>query len=251
MLALITGASSGIGYKIAIELDKKGYNIIAIGRNKERLEKLKNECINNVDIEVTDLANMENVDSLVSKYKDVDIDILVNSAGVGAIGKFNDIELKQEIEMINVNIVALHILNKVFLDKMLKKDKGYILNIASSAAFSSGPLMATYYATKSYVYRLSCGINKELKKQKRNVFVSVLCPGPVDTNFNNNLNIKYSVKPISAEYVAKYSIKKLFKKKQVIVPGIKNKFALFFSKILPESILSNVIYSIQAKKMIS
>ena len=251
MLALITGASSGIGYEIAKELDKKGYNIIAIGRNKERLEKLKNECINNVSIEVIDLSDRENVDKLVSKYKDIDIDILVNSAGIGAIGDFNEIKLKQELEMINVNIVALHILTKVFLDKMIKKDKGYILNIASSAAFSNGPLMTTYYATKSYVYRLSCGINKELKKKKKSVFVSVLCPGPVDTNFNNNLNIKYSVKPISAKYVAKYGIKKLFKKKQVIVPGIKNKFAVFFSKILPESILSSVIYNIQSKKMSS
>ncbi len=251
MLALITGASSGIGYEIAKELDKKGYNIIAVGRNKERLEKLKNECINDVNIEVIDLSDRENVDKLVSKYKDIDIDILVNSAGIGAIGDFNEIELKQELEMINLNIVALHILTKVFLDKMIKKDKGYILNIASSAAFSSGPLMATYYATKSYVYRLSCGINKELKKKKKDVTVSVLCPGPVDTNFNNNLNIKYSVKPISAKYVAKYSIEKLFKKKQVIIPGIKNKLAVFFSKILPESILSSVIYNIQAKKMIS
>ena len=251
MLALITGASSGIGYEIAKELDKKGYSIIAIGRNKERLEKLKKECKNDVTIEVIDLANKENVELVVNKYINADIDILVNSAGIGAIGDFNEIKLNQELEMININIVALHILTKAFLDKMLKKNQGYILNISSSAAFSSGPLMTTYYATKSYVYRLSCGINKELKKQKKGVSVSVLCPGPVDTNFNNNLNIKFSVKPISAEYVAKYSIKKLFKKKQVIVPGIKNKCAVFFSKILPESILSSFIYNVQAKKMSS
>lgn len=249
MLALVTGASSGIGFEISKELSKMGYNIIAVGQKFEKLNKLKNECSSDVKIEVINLSNVDSCKELVSRYKDTDIDILVNSAGIGAIGKFENIPLDNELDMININIVALHILLKGFLEKMVKRNYGYILNVSSSAAYAPGPLMASYYSTKSYVYKLSRSISIELKKKKNNIYVGVLCPGPVDTNFNSRLNIKFSVNPVSAEYVAKYSINKMFKKKEVIVPGLKTKFGIFFSKIIPESILGKFIYNMQYKKM--
>ena len=115
MLALVTGASSGIGFEIAKELDKKGYDIIAVGRNIERLNKLKAQCINDVIVESIDLSVIDNVKKLVDKYKELEIDILVNSAGIGVIGNFNEIDLKKEIEMIDINIIAVHILTKAFL----------------------------------------------------------------------------------------------------------------------------------------
>ena len=108
---------------------------------------------------------------------------MLNNAGFGAFGEFNSTSLEKELDMINVNIKAVHILTKLFLKDFIKKDKGYILNVASIAAFQAGPLMATYYSSKAYVLRLTLSIYEELRRLKSNVKVSVLCPGPVDTNF--------------------------------------------------------------------
>ena len=151
--------------------------------------------------------------------------------------------------MIDINIKSVHILTKLFLKDMKRKNKGYILNVASSAAFQSGPLMATYYSTKSYVYRLTEAINYELKKEKVNVCVSCLCPGPVDTNFNNVAEVKFSVKPLKADYVAKYAIDKLLNKKMLIIPGFKMKCAKFFGRFVSDKTLMRIIYRIQKKKL--
>ena len=250
MKALITGASSGIGYEMAIYLSKKGYDIIAIAQDEERLKKLKENCITNVDIVISNLTDEAKSKEIYQKFSNEDIEIVVNNAGFGEIGKFYLQDLDNELNMINLNIKAVHILTKLFLNDMIKKDKGYILNVASSAAFlPGGPLMATYYATKSYVLNLTCGISKELKKENSKVYVGVLCPGPVKTKFNEKLNIKYSVKPASANYVAKYTIDKMFKRKAIIVPTLKAKLGVFLTKILPQNILLNYIYNMQAKKI--
>ena len=152
--------------------------------------------------------------------------------------------------LINTNITALHILTKEVLKKMEKQNSGHILNIASSAAAcSSGPLMATYYASKSYVYVLSRSIYYELKKNNSNVKISVALPGPVDTNFNKNLNISFSVKPLSSMYVAETCVNKMFKDKFKIVPGFKNKCGVFLSRLLPEFLVDKYIFNMQKKKL--
>ena len=185
MKALITGASSGIGRDIARELAKKDYDLVLVARNIEGLEKIKNELKkenNNINIETYafDLSIKENCYNLCEQIKD--IDILINNAGFGLFGKFKETDLEKEIDMINTNITAIHILTKLYLKNMLKKDKGHILNGASIAGFMPGPLMATYYATKNYIVSLTRAIHKELKKEHSNVKISLLCPGPVDTN---------------------------------------------------------------------
>lgn len=249
MLALVTGATSGIGYEIAKQLSKLNYDIIAIGRNVENLKKLKSECSTNVILEEIDLSSYHNLILLYEKYKEENIDILVNSAGIGDIGNFYETDLKKDLEIVNLNIVATHVLTKLFLKEMVKKDKGHILNVSSSAAFAPGPLMATYYSSKSYVLKLSTSISKELRKKRSNVVVSTLCPGPVDTEFNNKLNIHFSVKPLSAKYVSCYAINKLLKNKRVIVPGFKNKLGVILSRILPNFVLEEYIYNMQKRKM--
>ena len=176
MKALITGASSGIGYDIAKYLSDMGYDIIAVARDEERLKKLKDECKTKIDIFSIDLSKVENILNLYEKVKAEDIDVLVNNAGFGAFGEFEKIDLETSLKMIDVNIVALHTLTYKFLEIMKQKDKGYILNIGSIAGFIPGPLMAQYYATKAYVLRLTQGINKELKKCKSSVHVCVCCP---------------------------------------------------------------------------
>ena len=247
MKALITGASSGIGRDIARELNKKGYELILVARDKEKLNKLKKELGENVEIETMDLSIEANCIELHKKFPN--IDLLINNAGFGACGEYTKTNLDKEIKMINTNITAYHILTKLYLKDMIKKDNGQILNVASIAGFMPGPLMATYYATKAYVVRLSEAIREELKKQKSNVKISILCPGPVDTNFNNVADVEFSVKGLTSEYVARYTVKKLEKKKFYIIPGFSIKCVKLGSKICPTGILSKISYKMQRRKI--
>lgn len=248
MKALVTGASSGIGYEISKYLAKRGYDIIVVARNRQALENLKEEIKTNVQIVCMDLSVVDNCVKLYENFKDENIDVLINNAGFGMYGNFDILDMNKEIEMINVNILACDILTKLFLKDMKKRDSGYILNVGSIAGFMPGPLMSSYYASKSYVVKLTQAIRKELKKSKSGVSVSVLCPGPVNTNFNNTAGVKFAVRPLSSEYVAKYAVDMMFKKKLVIVPGFTIKLARFFSKFTPDNILAEITYYIQTKK---
>ena len=219
-----------------------------MSRNRQALENLKNEIKTNVQIVCMDLSVVDNCVKLYENFKDENIDVLINNAGFGMYGNFDILDMNKEIEMINVNILACDILTKLFLKDMKKRDSGYILNVGSIAGFMPGPLMSSYYASKSYVVKLTQAIRKELKKSKSGVSVSVLCPGPVNTNFNNTAGVKFAVRPLSSEYVAKYAVDMLFKKKLVIVPGFTIKLARFFSKFTPDNILAEITYYIQTKK---
>lgn len=249
MKALITGASSGIGLDMAKYLAHLKYELILVARSREKLEEIQKTLPTKVMIIVTDLSQEQKVKELYAYIKKENIDILINNAGFGKFGNFTDIPLNEEIDMINTNIKGVHILTKLILKDMETKNSGYILNVASSAAFQPGPLMATYYATKSYVYQLSEAIYYEEKKKNKNVHISVLCPGPVDTNFNNVAGVKFGVKPLSSKYVAKYAIDKMFKNKLLIIPGFKMKCARFFGRFCPEKLLLKATYNIQKKKV--
>ena len=249
MKALVTGASSGIGLEMAKYLDSLGYEVILVAREKEKLESVAKTLTNKPKIIVMDLSQVEDIKSLYVLVKNDDVEILVNNAGFGLCGNFTETDLSKELNMIDLNIKAVHILTKLFLKDMKRKNKGYILNVASSAAFQSGPLMATYYSTKSYVYRLTESIWYELKKEKSNVHISCLCPGPVDTNFNNVAGVKFSVKPLKADYIAKYAIDKLLNKKLLIIPGFKIKCAKFFGRFVSDKTLMKITYRIQKKKL--
>lgn len=249
MKALITGASSGIGYNMAKYLNSMGYSLVLVARDKEKLQKIQKELSGEVKIVVADLSNESKLKELYVLCKNDNIDILVNNAGFGLFGNFTETDLSKELNMIDINIKAVHILTKLFLKDMKRKNKGYILNVASSAAFQSGPLMATYYSTKSYVYRLTEAINYENKKDKVNVQVSCLCPGPVDTNFNKVAGVRFSVKPLKADYVAKYAIDQMLKGKMLIIPGFKMKCAKFFGRFVSDKKLMAITYRIQKKKV--
>lgn len=248
MKALITGASSGIGKSMAYYLASKGIDLILVARRKDKLEELKKELDVNVKIIPLDLSEADNVELLYNESQKEDIDILINNAGFGLYGEFNETDLDKEMEMINVNIKELHYLTKKFLIDFMKKDSGYILNVASSAGFMSGPKMSTYYATKNYVCRLSEAIYEELRRKKSNVHISVLCPGPVDTEFNDVANCSFSTSSATSEYVAKYAIDKMFKNKLIIIPTFKMKAAIFFTRFVPRKILLRLAYNIQNKK---
>lgn len=250
MKVLITGASSGIGRDLAREFAKINYDIVLVARNTEKLKALKDELTKDynvkVEYEIADLSKRENCEKIYKKVKD--IDVLVNNAGLGDFGNFTKTDLEKDLSMIDTNITAMHILTKLYLKDMKEKDRGRILNVASIAGFLPGPLMATYYASKNYVVRLSEAIREELRKEKSNVKISILCPGPVRTNFNNVANVKFELNSLSSEYVAKYTIKQLLKSKFYIVPGFTIKCAKFFSKITPTPLLSKCTYHMQKRK---
>lgn len=248
MKALITGASSGIGADIAKVLSDMGYDIILVARRKTRLAKIKTELNTNVEIINMDISSTYNCLELFNQVKDDDIEVLVNCAGFGVFGDFISTSLDKELDMIDTNIKGLHVLTKLFLTEFNKRNRGYILNVASAAGFAPGPLMSGYYASKSYVLRLTESIYGELKAMKSNIGISVLCPGPVDTEFNKVAKVNFSVKPLKSIDVANYAVKKMFKKKLLIIPGIKIKFAYFFSRILPTKLLMKINYNIQSKK---
>ncbi len=251
MKALITGASSGIGLDMAIYLASKKYELILVARNRENLEYIQQKLPTKTTIIVMDLSIEQKVKELCVLMKKENIDMLINNAGFGDFGNFSETELTKDLEMINTNIKAVHILTKYALKNMLKNDSGYILNVASSAGFMpGGPLLSTYYATKSYVLSLTESIYYELKKKKSKIVISALCPGPVDTNFNNVANVKFSSKPLESRYVAKYAIDQMLeKKKLIIIPGTKMKLAHFFSRFVSDKKLLKIIYKFQKRKL--
>ena len=249
MKALVTGASSGIGKEIAYYLASLGIDLIIVARNKVDLEKIKKDVNVNVKIITMDLIIRDNVFKLYDMVKSDDIDILINNAGFGLFGTFDETDLSRELEMIDLNVTTYHILTKLFLIDFLKKETGYILNVCSSAGFMAGPRLSTYYATKNYITKLTLAINEELRQKKSNVSISALCPGPVNTNFNKVAHGEFAINEISPKYVAKLGIDKMFKKKMLIVPTFKMKLTLFFSRFAPLRLQLIIAYHIQGKKL--
>ena len=247
MKALVTGASSGIGRDIAIALSDMGYDLILVARRKTKLEQLKKQLPGKTTTIVMDLSSTANCMKLYDKVKKEDIEVVVNNAGFGLFGEFDKTNLDKELDMIDTNIKAVHILTKLFLKDFKEKDSGYILNVASSAGFLSGPLMATYYATKGYVLKLTEAIYEELRRDGSNVYIGALCPGPVDTEFNKVAKVKFSIKPMTSEKVAEYAVDQMLKKKTIIIPGFKTKFVRL-SGLLPRKLLLRLNYNVQKKK---
>lgn len=251
MKVLITGASSGIGRDMARVFASKGYHLVLVARNEEQLKELAKELkqTNQIEVETIamDLSIVENCKKLHKKVQDVDI--LINNAGFGDCGNFTKTSLDKEISMINTNIVAYHILMKLYLIDMKAKENGKILNVASIAGFMPGPLMSTYYATKAYIVRISESIREELKKEKSKVQISILCPGPVSTNFNKVANVKFHMREANSMEVAKYTIKKMEQGKFYIVPGMDVKLAKVGAKLAPAPLISKITYMVQKRKL--
>lgn len=247
MKALITGASSGIGRDMARYLSSLGYDLVIVARRENLLEELKKDLKTNVEIECMDVSLEENCKKLVEKHPDVDI--LINNAGFGKFGEFINIDINEEVNMINTNVVAVQILTKLYLKKMQERNRGNILNVASVAGLlPGGPLMATYYATKSYIVSLTRAISEELKIKKSSVKISALCPGPVKTNFDNVANVKFALNGLTSEYVAKYGVDQMLKNKKIIIPGLSVKLLAILSKFSPSNLVLYMTYKQQKAK---
>lgn len=246
MFTLITGASSGIGKALAKEYAKHGHDLILIARSKEKLESLAREIKKNHNVNVIvidqDLSPTEAPKKLFDalKERNIEVDILINNAGFGNYGMFVDTDLEEELNMIDLNIKTLTTLTKLFAKKMKEKKSGTILNVASTAAFQPGPLMAVYFATKSYVLHFSEAIANELKPY--GVYVAALCPGPTDTAFQDRAfgNRTTFSRAMTAQEVAKFAYTGMQKKKHVIIPGMSNRFLVFFVRLTPRSIVTSI-----------
>lgn len=254
MVALITGASSGFGREMAKILSKKGYDIIAVARREEKLVELKNEIKTNLTIKCLDVTKSEGIEEITNCLDDVDV--FINNAGFGVFGNFCETSLEEELKMLDTNVRSVHILTKMAVKKFKEKKKGYILNVASVASFFPGPLFAGYYACKSYVLRLTESVYEELRREKSQVKISVLCPGPADTEFGEIAKVNFgkgtefgrSMVVLSGKKVAEYAIEKMFKGKLIIIPGFLIKAAVFLRRIIPEKMLCKILYYVQSSK---
>ncbi len=247
MRALITGASNGLGLDFAYELDKLGYDLILVARNEEKLNQIKETLTAEVETIVMDLSIEDNLYKLYDMTKGR-VDLLINNAGFGVFGEFTKTDLNEELNLIDLNIKAYHILTKLFLSDMTKRNSGRILNVASSAAFQPGPLLSSYYASKSYVYSLTMAIYEELRRNKSNVKVSLLCPGPVDTGFNDRAKVRFSIKGLKSNDVVKYAINKMFKNKLIIIPGFNIRLGVFANRLFSRKFILKISYKIQRAK---
>lgn len=246
---LITGASSGIGYEMAKLFAKKGCNLVLVARNEERLKKLSNDLINNfnVDVEILkkDLVQENSAVEIFDyiKLNNIKVDILINNAGVGYSGLFHNVDIDKDIEVIKINIETLTRLTKLFSKDMINRGGGKILNVASTGAYQPGPYISVYYAAKAYILSFSQAIRNELKDYGVNV--CVLCPGATRTQFSKNAGKADIKKSMPPEEVAKAAFNGLKRNRAVIIPGIFNKIAVLFSKLVPGSISAKLVRRIQ------
>ena len=256
--AVITGASAGIGACFARRLAKEGYSLVLVARREGRLHKLAEDLKKEFDTEsvviACDVSKTEECYRLMEEIKALPVEIFINNAGFGDCGFFLDGSLEKELDMVDVNVKALHTLMKLALRKMKedgkKEERQYLLNVASSAGLiPAGPYMATYYATKAYVTSITQAVAAELKEAGSSIYVGCLCSGPVDTEFNSVANVEFALKGISAEYCANYGIDQMFRKKTVIIPTWYMKIALTMGRFLPRKLYVSIAAMQQKKKL--
>ncbi len=252
--ALVTGAASGLGYELSLLLAKDNYRLILVDINETNLEKVKAELTENYHGEVAilakDLSQPNIALEIVNEIK-TPVDVLVNNAGFGLFGSFYDTDWNRELAMLQLHITTTTHLTKLLLEGMLKKGAGKILNISSLAAFQPGPLMSIYYASKAYMLSFSEAIANEL--QGTGVTVTVLCPGPTKTAFQDVVSSKcdkankITFNMACAKGVAAYGYKSMQKGKTVAIPGGFNKFLSVLPRFLTRNRAVSIVRKIQDK----
>lgn len=253
--AVITGASSGIGECFARKFAKMGYSLVLVARRMDRLEALARELTESYDhitckVIAADLSNVSECKRMMKEIAGIKVSFFINNAGFGDCSLFVEGELNKELEMVDVNVKAMHTLTKLMLHKMEMQRGGYILNVGSSAGlFPAGPYMATYYATKAYVVSFTRAIAEELASHHSPVYIGVLCPGPVNTEFNSVANVKFALKGISPQECVDYAISQMRRRKVTIVPTILLKAGIFGGRFIPTKILVKMVGHQQKKKI--
>lgn len=242
--ALVTGASSGIGKEFTKLLAHQGYNLVIVARREKLLKALARELTEvRINVFAIDLTAENAINELMKylSHEQIQVEVLINNAGFGDYDRFDQADISKLQNMINLNIKVLTDLTYYIGQQMLRRQSGYILNVASTAAFQPGPMMATYFATKHYVLAFSEAVAHEWKEE--GVIVSTLCPGPTQSEFFNHADMTGSmmlktVKLPSSEHVAKFGLKHLFNGKTVAVYGFLNKLLIFVGRFTPRNLLT-------------
>jgi uncharacterized protein len=256
-LALVTGASAGIGRQIAKVLAEKGYDICLTARNLEPLNELSQEIRKKFNrktwVFISDLSIPGAPADLVAAMGELtdQVEVLINNAGFGLLGPFADLDADDQMAMVNLNVGALTQLSRLLLPSLLARGKGYILNVASTAAFQPGPLMAVYYATKAYVVSFSAAVHNEVRS--RGVSITALCPGPTLTEFQKragmaNTPLFTGRNTMSAEAVARIGVRAMFRRKPLVVAGRLNAAMAFLTRFAPRQLAASMVRRVQEVK---
>lgn len=247
MATLITGASSGIGLELARKFALEGNDLVLVARSEDKLREVADDLTDrhgvSVEVVAKDLTLPDAPGEVHREVKDlgVKVDVLVNNAGIGTYGAFHETELEEELTLVKLNVLAVTHLTKLFLEDMVERDSGKILNVASSAAFQPGPLMATYYASKAYVLSFTEAIAEELKGT--GVSATALCPGPVDTGFQDRADMQESgiaQNLAGPREVAEYGYRATMREKTVAIPSLKFRLLELLVRVSPRSVVRRV-----------
>lgn len=254
--ALITGATSGIGYELCKLFAGDGYRLITVARDESRLARQADEFSaagGEVTVMSQDLSNAEACDKIFAELQRLEIepDVLVNNAGFGTFGQFCETDLAEETRLLQVNVVSVTRLTKLLLPAMVKRGTGKILNVGSLAGFFPGPLMAVYYASKAYVLSFSEALASELRD--KGITVTVLCPGATETEFRlragmPNTKLVPIIKPMTAARVAEEGYKGMLKGETIVMPGVIGKGLTVASRMIPRAMMTEVSRRLQPKK---
>lgn len=251
--ALISGASGGIGYELAKEMAQQGHDLVVVARSEAKLLAMAQEFNQKYNVQVQvitkDLSQPSAPDEIFAECEDanITIDMLVNNAGFASYGLFHELDRGKEMNMMQLNMMALVHLTHLFLPSMVERGNGRILNIASTAAFQPGPLMAVYYATKAFVLSFSEAIANEL--DGTGVTVTALCPGPTQSGFQSRADMEASKLVqnglMAAETVAKIGYEAMMKGKTVEIPGFSNKVGAALPRFVPRNMVTKIVRNMQ------
>lgn len=248
-IALITGASSGIGTELAREMGRRGYHLILTGRNATRLKALCDEFDGHAEWLSLDLSKPEEINALADLIREQKPDVLINNAGFGIFGDFMDANPSDTQALVNVNCLAVTTLMQAAMKAMQGKENAFILNVASVAGLlPSGPHLCSYYASKSYVVSLTLGARQEARERGLGISISALCPGPVNTRFNERAGVRFALPGKEPDAIAEAAIRGMFQGRALIVPGGMIRASAVLARLLPETVYTALISRQQRKK---
>lgn len=247
--ALITGASSGLGAAFAARLAARGYSLLLSGRSEKALLAVQEQLSVPASIYPCDLSLPDACAALAARAKEAGVSLAINNAGAGLVGEFASLDGELLDAQTALNVCAVQTLTHALLTDFAARGEGYLLNVASAAAFLPTPLMASYAASKAFVLRLTQAVREELRRTHSPVVVSAFCPGPIETDFDRRAGASGPRKGIDPSFAAEYALTRLFRGKGFIVPTFSMKAARTVDHLLPDALLARISYHIQRKKL--